>query len=97
MAKYTAAELQDNSKSAVDGIILFTLWLAVFFLTGYYESVLLAVLCGLMLYPIVGVAHDFLHMKDHPLRFLWLITGFTHREWQKMHCIDHHLEAESLH
>ena len=35
-------------------------------------------------------------MKDHPLRFLWLFTGFTHQEWQQMHCLSHHSYANTL-
>lgn len=65
-------------------------------MTGYFQSFLMAVICGLSIYPILGVAHNFLHMKDHPFRFLWLFTGFTHQEWQQMHCLSHHSYANTL-
>ena len=80
----------------LDGTIIIGIWLCLLVLTGYYQSLILAVLCGFFIYPIVGVAHNFVHMKNHPFRFLWLFTGFTHREWQQMHCISHHSYANTL-
>ena len=67
-----------------------------FLLTGYLHSFFMAVVSGLLIFPILGVAHNFLHMRDHPFRFLWLLTGFTHKEWQQMHCISHHSYANTL-
>lgn len=78
MKTYSAAVLQDSSQSVVEGSLFVVLWLFCFLLMGIYESSLLAVVCGALIYPIVGVAHNFVHMKNHPFRFLWLTTGFTH-------------------
>jgi len=56
----------------------------------------LAMISGALIYPIFGVAHNFIHMKNHPFRFLWSFTGFSHQEWQKGHCISHHVYANTL-
>ena len=50
----------------------------------------MAVITGILIFPLVGVAHNFVHMRDHPFRFLWLFTGFIHSEWQQFHCLSHH-------
>ena len=65
-------------------------------MTAITQSYILAIVCGLLLYPIMGVAHNFIHMKNHPFRFLWLFTGFTHQQWQQMHCLSHHSYANTL-
>jgi phosphoglycerol transferase MdoB-like AlkP superfamily enzyme len=73
--------VQDWSNSVNDGLLLLAIWLVLFILSGVLHSYLFAILCGLSMYPIMGVAHNFIHMRWHPFRYLWLLTGFTHQEW----------------
>ena len=35
-------------------------------------------------------------MRWHPFRYLWLISGYTHVEWEKMHCLSHHSFTNTL-
>lgn len=88
--------LQNSEQSTKIGTFFLILWAIAFALTGLYQSTLLAALCGALIYPLAGVAHNFLHMKNHPFRFLWLLSGFTHKEWQQMHCLSHHSYANTL-
>ncbi len=39
----------------------------------------------------VGIAHNFVHHKDNNYKYLFLLAGFTHTEWQIGHCISHHM------
>lgn len=79
MKTYQPKQLQDWSKSVKDGVVFLSIWLILFVLASIFQSYLLSVLCGLSIFPLLGVGHNFLHMKHHPFRYLWLMTGFTPR------------------
>lgn len=46
-------------------------------MTGIYQSYYLAILCGYLIIPAVGVAHNFVHMKPSVFKYLYNLTGFT--------------------
>lgn len=39
----------------------------------------------------IGIGHNFVHHKSNYFKYFFVITGFTHNEWQVMHCLSHHL------
>jgi len=38
----------------------------------------MAAISGILLFPMVGIGHNFVHMKNHPFKYFYLMTGFTH-------------------
>jgi hypothetical protein len=96
LEQYSPQQLQDWSGSVYNGMLLISISLVLFILSGVLQSYLLAAVCGLSLYPLLGVAHNFIHMRWHPLRYLWMATGFTHEEWERMHCLSHHSYPNTL-
>ena len=60
-------------------------------LAAVYHSYLSAAVCSFLLLGIIGIAHNFVHHKDNPYKYFFLLAGFTHTEWQIMHCLSHHL------
>lgn len=73
------------------GVLLLSAWVACMSLTIWLHSYLLALVCTPLLLGVLGVAHNFIHHKESAFRYFFFPTGFTHREWQIMHCISHHL------
>jgi fatty acid desaturase len=47
--------------------------------------------CSLLLIGMVGIGHNFIHHRDNIFKYFHCATGFTHNEWQIMHCISHHI------
>lgn len=60
-------------------------------LTCLLNSLAVGVLCAPLMVGLVGIGHNFIHHHESIYRYFFLLTGFTHREWQIMHCISHHL------
>jgi hypothetical protein len=81
LKEYTPGDIQDWSKSVNNGLFLIFVFIALFVLSGLFRSYMLAILCGLSMCPLLGIAHNFIHMRWHPFRYLWMVTGFTHQEW----------------
>jgi hypothetical protein len=50
-------------------------------MTGIYSSYLLAFICGYLILGVTGVAHNFVHMRPSIFKYLYLVTGFTPKEW----------------
>lgn len=73
------------------GILIFAVWLACLTVALIKNSYLFGALCAPLMVGLVGVAHNFVHHKQSFYRYFFLLVGFTHREWQIMHCISHHL------
>jgi hypothetical protein len=65
-------------------------------MTGYFTSYTLALLCGYLMFPVTGIAHNFVHMKNSLFKYLYLVTGFTPKEWEIMHCLSHHEYTNTL-
>lgn len=78
LKEYHPDQIQDWSKSVMNGVILIIVFLTLFVLSGLLHSHLLAILTGLSMCPLLGIAHNFIHMRWHPFRYLWMVTGFTH-------------------
>ena len=72
-------------------LIILVAWIICISLAIYQNSYLLALLCAPLMVGLVGVGHNFVHHKESIYRYFLLLVGFTHREWQIMHCISHHL------
>jgi len=53
------------------------MWFLALILTGYYQSYLMALICGYLIIPVTGVAHNFVHMKNSWFKYFYLVTGFT--------------------
>lgn len=47
--------------------------------------------CSVLLIGMVGIGHNFIHHRDNYFKYFHCATGFTHNEWQVMHCISHHI------
>lgn len=69
-------------------MVLFFTFLTI---AALYQSYLAAAVCSFLLLGIVGIAHNFVHHKDNKFKYMFLLAGFTHTEWQIMHCLSHHL------
>jgi fatty acid desaturase len=48
-------------------------------------------ICSLFLISMVGIGHNFIHHKQNIFKYCLTLTGFTHDEWQIMHCLSHHI------
>jgi hypothetical protein len=77
LSKFTINLLQDCSKTEKIGLILFSIWLFCFVMSAINESYILAMICGYMMLGVTGIAHNFIHMKPHPFKYFYLVTGFT--------------------
>eukprot|EP01062_Namystynia_karyoxenos_P062149 TRINITY_DN55077_c0_g1_i1.p1 TRINITY_DN55077_c0_g1~~TRINITY_DN55077_c0_g1_i1.p1 ORF type:complete len:485 (+),score=117.57 TRINITY_DN55077_c0_g1_i1:82-1455(+) len=53
-------------------------------------SYLFAVPCGLLLYALSGLGHNFFHMRDTRWRYLWDLTFFSSYRWRLSHALAHH-------
>ena len=73
------------------GVGILIAWLIFILSAIYYQSLVLSLLCAPLMMGVVGIGHNFVHHKEGPFRYFLLLTGFTHREWQIMHCISHHV------
>lgn len=73
------------------GIEFITLFLIFLTLSAVWKSYLCAAVCSFLLLGIVGIGHNFVHHRDNYFKYAFLLAGFTHDEWQVMHCLSHHL------
>ena len=48
------------------------------------------------MFPVTGIAHNFVHMKNSLFKYFYLVTGFTPKEWEIMHCLSHHQYTNTL-
>ena len=94
--KYTVEELSDSTASERRAMVLFSIWFLLISLTGYLNSYILALLTGFFTLVLNGVAHNFVHKKPNLYRHLYLLSGFTAKEWEIMHCISHHIYTNTL-
>jgi hypothetical protein len=39
----------------------------------------------------LGIGHNFVHHKFNYFKYFFVLTGFTHDEWQIMHALSHHI------
>ena len=66
------------------------------FLTGFFSSYLLAVLTGFLTMALNGVAHNFVHKRPNLYRHLYILSGFTAKQWEIAHCLSHHIYPNTL-
>jgi len=50
-------------------------------MSAIYQSYSLGILCGILVYALVGVGHNFIHMKNNFYKYLFLMTGYSPKEW----------------
>jgi len=78
LKKFTVEQLKDESHSILFAKIFVALFLTFLMITAIYQSYLSAFVCSFLLLGIVGIAHNFVHHKENPYRYLFLLAGFTH-------------------
>jgi len=81
----------DETQSKLYAKVFLTLFFVFLTIAAFYQSYLAAGVCSFLLLGIVGVAHNFVHHKTNSYQYMFLLAGFTHNEWQIMHCLSHHL------
>ena len=59
------------------GALFFGIWLALLILASKYHSYALLVLGGYMMIPVVGIAHNFVHLKPSAFKYMYLVVGFS--------------------
>ena len=99
LKEMTVKEIQDETTSKIYGIILFVLLCLCIGLSAYtidaerksYLPYFFGALSSLFLISMVGIGHNFIHHKPTVFKYFLTLTGFTHDEWQIMHCLSHHL------
>lgn len=99
LKEMTVEEIQDETQSKrsaiiILGLLVFSLLLTAASIDAQHASWLPYVfgsLCSLFLIGMVGIGHNFIHHKDNVFKYFHCATGFTHNEWQIMHCISHHI------
>mmetsp|Transcript_12759 Transcript_12759/g.30537 ORF Transcript_12759/g.30537 Transcript_12759/m.30537 type:complete len:438 (-) Transcript_12759:149-1462(-) len=57
---------------------------------GEMGSYKLAVPCGMLLYTMFGLGHNFFHMRDTIFRFMFDLTTFSSHRWRFSHALGHH-------
>ena len=92
-------EIQDESQSKRHAYIIFGLLLMVISLIAISIHVardswypfIFSALCSIPLIGMIGIGHNFIHHRENNFKYFYVITGFTHNEWQIMHCLSHHI------
>lgn len=95
----TVAEIQSEAQTKLHAYLILTLFFFFFGLTTYLIGVehssfwpyLTAAISAFLMLGIVGIGHNFVHHKDNYFKYYFLLTGFSHDEWQIMHCLSHHI------
>eukprot|EP00048_Salpingoeca_helianthica_P016522 m.232782 g.232782 ORF g.232782 m.232782 type:complete len:448 (-) comp18859_c0_seq1:27-1370(-) len=54
------------------------------------QSVPSAFVCGLFLYPLLGVGHNFFHQRDNVWMYAFDLSCFGSYHWRTSHAISHH-------
>ena len=57
---------------------------------------LYAAISAYLMIGMIGVGHNFVHHKENLFKYFFIVTGFTHNEWQVMHCLSHHIYPNTL-
>ena len=91
LKKFTVDELKDETHSKMYTQIFLGLFFVFLTIAAMFQSYLAAGVCSFLLLGIVGIAHNFVHHKTNYYQYMFLLAGFTHSEWQIMHCLSHHL------
>lgn len=91
-------EIRSETKSKIFALIILSLLLTSLTITTKYLDVqnpfmsyVWAAITSSFLIGMIGIGHNFIHHKQGYFKYFYIITGFTHNEWQVMHCISHHM------
>lgn len=92
-------EIQSESSSKLYAFILLALLATFLGLTAASINVenptkwtyAFAAIAAYLMISMIGIGHNFVHHKSNYFKYFFVITGFTHNEWQVMHCLSHHL------
>ena len=95
----TIEEIQSETKSKINAFILLGLLALFIGLTAYsideekksYLPYFFGAISSLFLISMVGIGHNFVHHKANYFTYCLTLTGFTHDQWQIMHCLSHHI------
>lgn len=71
--------------------LLLVAWIITFIILCFTKSCLVALVSGFLLHTFIGLGHNYLHYgTEQPLRYLFDLTLFRHRNWFVSHVISHH-------
>lgn len=92
-------DIQNEATSKKYGLILLSLFLVFLGLSaasidvenGSLKPYFFAAFCSLILVGLIGIGHNFVHHKANYFKYYFVFAGFTHDEWQIMHCLSHHI------
>ena len=95
----TIDEIRSESMSKIYSIILIGLLFLTIGLSvnsideerKSYMPYVYGAMSSLLLISMVGVGHNFVHHKENIFKYAFIVAGFTHNEWQIMHCLSHHM------
>lgn len=78
----------------IDGLFVLVLMTAI--IAQRFQSVALAILCGLF-YTWCGIcAHNYFHMRDNYRMFYFNLLFMSYRTWRITHALSHHMYPNSL-
>ncbi|EDQ88752.1 uncharacterized protein MONBRDRAFT_8801 [Monosiga brevicollis MX1] len=91
------ATLQQNGTSEAPTAVMLAycytfvaLWFLGLFGTLFWCSWALSVVTGLLTLPVMGIGHNFMHKRNHILRYTFDLTCFGHHQWRISHVLSHH-------
>ncbi|XP_055306178.1 cytochrome b5-related protein-like [Sitodiplosis mosellana] len=82
------------SEFYIDGLFVLTLITAI--LAQRFQSITMAILCGLFLTWTGICGHNYLHRRDNYRMFYFNIIFQSFRDWRISHALSHHLYPNSL-
>jgi len=99
LKEMSVEDIQDESKSKRHALVVALFFLTSLLLTLYSIdpitpskwTYLFTTLTACSFIGMLGIGHNFVHHKDNLYKYFYMFTGFTHHEWQIMHCISHHI------
>jgi hypothetical protein len=92
-------EIQSESQSKIYAFILLAMFFTSLGLTAASINMenptnltyVFAAVTAFMLISMIGVGHNFVHHRSNLFKYFFVASGFTHNEWQIMHCLSHHM------
>lgn len=78
----------------IDGLFVLTLLTAI--LAQRFQSITMAILCGLFLTWTGICGHNYLHRRDNYRMFYFNMIFQSYRDWRVSHVLSHHLYPNSL-
>ena len=58
--------------------MIFAIWLLAFIITCYTRSFIASTIAGILLVPMLGVGHNFIHQRPNYFKYFYDVSGFGH-------------------